>query len=87
MNRTEAMNLILWTVMPLELVFENVATPQTFVELRQGKRLFLLQPQPDGRAKLVRLISSDPRDFLNPAWQPGTILPWPGPDAGDQNFP
>lgn len=60
--------------MPMELVLENARTAPALLEVRQEGRLLLVEPQPGGQGKLVRLISSDPSDYLNPSWQPGTMV-------------
>lgn len=60
--------------MPIELVLENAQTAPALLEVQQEGRLLLVEPQPGGQGKLVRLISSDPSDYLNPSWQPGTLV-------------
>lgn len=62
---------ILWTVMPLELVMsvgEAAASPLTAVW--RGDRLLMLRA--DGT--LERLHSTNPYDYLDPAFQPGQPL-------------
>ncbi len=75
--------MLLYTIIPLEVIFGE----ETETELpnwredatrvlqagHHGKNL-LLQSLPDGRFKIDRLISTDARDYLNPNWQPGTVL-------------
>lgn len=65
--------MILHTVMPLELVFaeEGPTEPPMEIEIA-GQRLLV---QRSGQAwQVVRLLSSDPADYLDPRWQPGTVL-------------
>lgn len=65
--------MILHTVMPLELVFADNGPSEPPVEVEvDGRRLLV---QRNGQAwSIVRLLSSDPADFLDPRWQPGTVL-------------
>lgn len=41
----------------------------------QGKKL-CVEPQEDGRYKLIQLLSTNPQDYLDPAFSPGAILPY-----------
>lgn len=70
--------MTLYTVMPLELVFEQPAGNDVPVEVEsQGRRLLV---QRSGQSwSVVRLLSTDPADFLDPRWQPGTTLQTPLP--------
>lgn len=66
--------MILWTVVPVEEVFPE---PQDLevAELSVGPRCLLLQRQPDGGHRILRLLSTDPADYLDPRLAPGA--PWP----------
>lgn len=67
--------MILWTPLPAELVLDGLdAPPRPAMEVRSGGRLFVLQPITGTQARLVRLVSSDPADYLNPMFQPGRIV-------------
>jgi hypothetical protein len=44
------------------------------IEIKQPGRSFLVQPLPGGQMKINRIISTDPRDYLNPDWQPGSVI-------------
>lgn len=39
----------------------------------QGKQMFVEQMS-DGQYELLQLLSTDPQDFLNSSYNPGTIL-------------
>lgn len=39
----------------------------------EGKLLYV-EKQADGSYQLIQLISTDPQDYLNKAYQPGTLL-------------
>lgn len=66
---------LLWTAMPLELVVDGLA-PQASacVELRVEGRLLQVLPGDGGMGTVQRLISTDPRDYLDPRWQPGAPI-------------
>lgn len=68
--------MIIHTVMPMELVFPS--EPAALRLLDCGGRQVLARRDEAGWC-VERLLSSDPADFLDPRWQPGT--PVPGSDA------
>ncbi|MFZ5823326.1 MAG: YlzJ-like family protein [Bacillota bacterium] len=63
---------ILWSVMPIELVLEGLApsTPAR-AEMVVDGRILEVEPGSDGTATVQRLLSTDPRDYLDPRFQPG----------------
>jgi hypothetical protein len=75
--------MFLYTIVPIEVIFgddpetnpsdyrEN--TSRSF-EINYYGRNFLAQSLSNGRLKIDRLLSTDPQDFLNPDWQPGSIF-------------
>ncbi|NLY54148.1 MAG: hypothetical protein GX060_05995 [Firmicutes bacterium] len=66
------------TIIPLETVFQDsdkLAAPQELVYL--GQKVLAEPLEQPGEFKLVRLISSDPALYLNPAFQPGTVIRYP----------
>lgn len=69
--------MILYTILPDEAVLEGEEAEQfekqRFIEL-DGRQL-LIEPSGESEWKIVRLISSDPQDYLNERYQPGTIVP------------
>lgn len=66
---------ILWSVMPIELVLEGLApTYPPRAEMVVDGRVLEVEPGSDGTATVVRLLSSDPRDYLNPRFQPGACV-------------
>lgn len=67
--------MILWTPMPLELVLEGREAPAAPVmEIEQEGRRLLITPVSGAQARLERLISTDPADYLNPDYQPGRVI-------------
>lgn len=43
-------------------------------DITVGGMTMQVQPLADGNARIVRLISANPNDYLNPAYMPGTTL-------------
>lgn len=63
---------LIWTVMPLEVALQGLEPdlPASVEAVIEG-RLMQVLPTGDGMAVVQRLLSSDPRDYLEPRWQPG----------------
>lgn len=61
---------MLYTIYPPELIFQTEEKRHYFTIEMEG-RTFIMELL-DGQAQIVRLISPDPVDYLNPRWQPGT---------------
>jgi len=68
--------MILWTPMPLELVLEGLEDmrPGECSQISHGGVSMLVEKTGDGRNKIVRLLSTDPADYLNQDYCPGRIL-------------
>lgn len=71
---------MLYTIMPMEVVFgpppgESQPEVLSVVASVGGGVRALVQPLPDGRARLERLLSTDPADYLRSDLIPGTIVP------------
>lgn len=63
---------IIWSAMPLELVLDGLEpAPPPRIELGLAGGVLVVEPQGDGTATVVRLISTDPGDYLDPRFQPG----------------
>jgi len=72
----ESSTSLLWTALPLELVLAEAAAPVSpCINLVQGGRILEVLPVGQGMGVIQRLISTDPQDYLDPAWQPGTRVP------------
>ncbi|MBE3519029.1 MAG: YlzJ-like family protein [Firmicutes bacterium] len=71
---------MLYTIYPAEVIFQAREEPHYFT-VNLGPRTFVLE-MTDGQARLVRLISSDPTDYLDPRWQPGTTVGFTIPGTG-----
>ncbi len=77
---------MLYTVVPVEDVLASPVTPRVGEVELAGRRL-VVDFTPGGPPRLARLISTDPRDYLDGRLQPGTALPWvasPDSSAADR---
>ena len=69
--------MIMYTTMPLEFVFENMeqTEKQNIREISMGAGVtMLVEPTGSSEGKIVRLISPDPQDYLNPRFAPGQTI-------------
>lgn len=66
---------MLYSIIPPELVFEDIKASVPSIEEAAfgggGWRRLLLRQDPMGRAVIERVISTEPRDYLDPRLQPG----------------
>lgn len=64
-----------WAAIPLETVFdghENMSFNWLETE-SQGVKM-VVEPMGNGTGKIVRLLSLNPSDYLNPSFAPGSIV-------------
>ncbi|EGL81924.1 hypothetical protein CathTA2_2580 [Caldalkalibacillus thermarum TA2.A1] len=67
--------MIIYTSMPLELVYEGYEQFQPrYEEIDYNGVKMVIEPSGPFKAKIVRLISADPQDYLNPNYSPGSML-------------
>lgn len=67
---------MLYTVLPADLVWQGFDEAPAFHVVYQAGRILLVRQEAPGRGRVEALWSTDPMDFLNPAWQPGRLLRW-----------
>ncbi len=70
---------LLYTCLPLEQVLENHAAQNVekdlnYKEINLDDKTLIVEPTGSFEGRLVRLISSNPTDYLNPKFQPGSII-------------
>ncbi|HZK23771.1 MAG TPA: YlzJ-like family protein [Oscillospiraceae bacterium] len=66
---------MLWTVMPLEMVMEGSDSfAPTYTEISWQESTLVVEPLEMNTARVVRIISTNPEDYLNPQVQPGSII-------------
>lgn len=68
--------MIIYSTMPAEIIFENFdQMEKTEVrEVKMGGITMLVEPTGAYEGKIVRLISPDPQDYLNPSYAPGQTI-------------
>jgi len=73
---TECGPVLLWSVVPIEVVMAGAGGyPPRLQEAVVDGRLVLVLPGPDGLGTVMRLISGQARDYLDPRFQPGARVP------------
>jgi hypothetical protein len=67
--------MILYTPLSQEEIFpqQDGAIANRHCVVFQGKSMYVEQKE-DGSYQLLQLLSTDPEDFMNDAYSPGTIL-------------
>lgn len=64
--------MILWTIMPEEIIFGPREPARRMVVSYRSRRV-VCEAAPDGW-RISALISTDPRDYLDARFQPGTLI-------------
>jgi len=67
--------VIMWTIVSDEVLWHQEEPPKQQMELRLGNKVVILDVDPAGSARVSRLISSDPADYMDARWQPGAPFP------------
>lgn len=65
--------MIIYSVMPMEAIMKNMDQMEynyTETEI-EGVRMVVEQVPQSAEAKIVRLLSPNPQDYLNPRYSPG----------------
>ena len=65
--------MIIYSTMPLELIFENFrdVEKQEIEEVQFGAATMMIEPTGKYEGRIIRLISPNPQDYLNPSYAPG----------------
>ncbi|WP_083248315.1 YlzJ-like family protein [Desulfuribacillus stibiiarsenatis] len=67
--------MIIYTPLPIESVLQSSEEVQpTYIEIEYEGRLVQLETIDNYQAKIVRLVSSNPNDYLNNTYMPGKII-------------
>jgi hypothetical protein len=65
----------MWTIIPPEVIWEGIEEkPKDLLQLEWLGVQMLVEPLQFAQGKIVRLLSSEPNDFLRPELQPGSII-------------
>jgi len=64
-----------YTVMPLDIVMDGIDKLESNqMEIVVGGIMMQVEPLNATQAKIVRIISCNPQDFMNPQLSPGRIV-------------
>src|SRR5690606_4503022 len=79
----EAGEMLLYTIVPEDVIFGDDEEEEKGPELRYvgptgGGAFALVTPVGDGTGRIVRWISSNPGDYLDPSLAPGRLVRLPG---------
>lgn len=66
--------MVLYTAMPLELVLEGMEKNHNYKEINFYGVKLIIEPMDLNHGKIVRLISTDPQDYLKNEFYPGRIV-------------
>lgn len=68
--------MIIHSTIPMEVIFENneKVNKQDIHEVQFGHATMLVEPISSYEGRIVRLISPNPQDYLNPRFAPGEII-------------
>jgi hypothetical protein len=64
----------MYTPLPLEQVFQGIEDLQAPQEITVGNVTMQVEMLSHSQARVVRLISPRPEDYLNEAYAPGSII-------------
>jgi hypothetical protein len=63
--------VVIYTVLPPdEVMRQGEAESPHYFTIQMDGRTFVMESV-NGHARIVRLVSTNPADYLNPEWQPG----------------
>lgn len=65
--------MVLWTVMPDEVIFAQDYSP-VFEDVEIAGTRMLVEKTAGDEYRVVRLLSTDPQDYLRNDIQPGTVF-------------
>jgi hypothetical protein len=60
--------------MPIETVLDGMETSPQYIEVEHNGRMLLLENIVHNQYKIVRLISTNPEEYLRSENQPGNII-------------
>ncbi len=65
----------LWTIIPAEVIFNNwPIAPTEYAEINYAGTMLITENISPGQYRIVRIMSTNPQDFLRPELQPGMVL-------------
>lgn len=74
--------MILYTTMPLQAVLQGLEDMQpSYLEMEVAGSRLLVEETGLGQGRIVRLLSTDPQDYLNPTLEPGRTISFMPPQG------
>ncbi|MBC7344461.1 MAG: YlzJ-like family protein [Clostridia bacterium] len=64
--------MLLYTPLPLELVLQGIENQPRYAEIKLGRLLVTVEEMGFNRARIISITSTNPADYLDPRFQPGT---------------
>ena len=66
---------LLYTPLPLEdILSDETSRSKNFTEVQVEGKTLIIEPVNSYEARVTKLISSDPYDFMDPRFQPGSVI-------------
>jgi hypothetical protein len=66
--------MLLWTIVPQEVIFAAEEYCPAYEEIDYSGMKMMVEKQSPTEYRIVRLLSTDPNDYLRPEIQPGMTL-------------
>jgi len=66
--------MILWSIIPDEIVLNDVTSPSVYEEIECSGMKCLVEKTGPLQCRVVRLLTTNPSDYLRTELQPGTLL-------------
>ena len=66
--------MILWTIMPEELVFSQDIPISPYEEIEYAGAKMMVEKVSASQCRIVRILSTNPADYLRQDIQPGIVL-------------
>ena len=66
--------MTLWSIVPEEIVLGSVTPPPAYEEIECSGMKCLVEKTGPTQCRVVRLLTTDPSEYLRTEFQPGTIL-------------
>lgn len=65
-----------YSIYPMEMIMDewDGQEMEEYQEITFENRRFVVKPLEDNQMEIVKIISSDPSDFLNGRYQPGSVI-------------
>lgn len=66
--------MIIWSIIPPDIMWTQPETVPTYEEVQWGSMKCVVEKTSPTQCKIIRLVTTDPTDYLRVELQPGSIL-------------